>query len=122
MNTYKNTLGNKHYEPLIVRRCVHSKAGVTYFVAMICGDDLDKLDEILLDYEEYTDFPLTLQGQRDWVGRLAEKLLHEFRQVEGVAVILYSDKVVVSSLCGDFMNHMGCRQELYSILNFMNGV
>ena len=119
----KNTLGNKHYEPMIVRRCVHSKAGVLYFVAMICGDNLDKLDSILLEYEKSEPFDVnSIENQRQWVGKLADILVNSFEKVEGVAVILYSDKMAVSSLWGDFMNHMGCRMELYQILNWLNGV
>lgn len=119
----KNTLGDKHFEPLVVRRCIHKKNGVLYFVALICGDNLDKLDELLLEYETtYELSPESLQSQRNWVGNLSEKIINAFDKVEGCAVILYTDKVAISSLWGDFMSHMGCRNELYQIINWMNGV
>ncbi len=115
------SLAHKHYEPLIVRRFV-TRWGVPMFVALICGDDLSDLDGVLLWYQEKFEMSEDIQGVRDWVGRLGEILAKYYSKVEGVAVVLYADKMAVSSLYGDFMNHMGCRNELYMILNWMNGV
>ena len=115
------SLVHKHYEPMIVRRFV-TKWGVPLFVGLICGDNLDDLDELLKWYQERYWMPESIQGIRDWVGRLGEIIAKYYDKVEGVAVILYADKMAVSSLYGDFMNHMGCREELYSLLNWMNGV
>jgi hypothetical protein len=115
------SLAHKHYEPLILRRYV-TKWGVPVFIGLICGDDLSNLDELIDVYQSEYSMPENLQGIRNWVGRLSDFICKSYNRVEAVAVVLYADKVAVSSLYGDFMNHPMCRQELYSLLNWMSTV
>lgn len=123
MSTEKGTsLVNKNYEPMILRRYVHRKTAMVYFVGMICGDTLEKLDDVVLGFEETYDVGKNLQDVRNWTGALSEEICNNFKKVEAVAVIAYADKCAISSLFGDFMNHAMCRNELYSLLNWMNGV
>ena len=53
---------------------------------------------------------------RDVAGELTDYLMRHYNSVEGVAVIFSLDKLLVSSLAGDFMNHAQCRLELYTLL------
>ncbi len=121
-NEKGTSLINKNYEPLILRRYVHRSTAMVYFVGMICGDDLSKLDDVVLKFEEMYDAGKNLQELRNWTGALSEEIAKNFKKVEAIAVIAYADKCAISSLFGDFMNHAMCRNELYSLLNWMNGV
>jgi len=115
------SLAHKHYEPMILRRYV-TNWGVPVFIGLICGDDLSNLDELIGEYQNEYPMPENLQEIRNWVGRLSDFICKSYNRVESVAVVLYADKVAISSLYGDFMNHPMCRQELYSLLNWMSTV
>ncbi len=112
------SLGHKHWEPLVVRRFV-TKWGCPLFIGLICGDDISDLDEVLDWYQSQFRLPENIQEVRNWVGRLTEILSKIYNSLEGVGVVLYADKMTVSSLLGDFMNCYMCRQEFYYLLNFM---
>ncbi len=113
-------LVGKHFSPMIIRR--YSQPILT-FVAVISDDNLDELDKVVSEY--FGAFgvvgEVSIQEARNIAGGLCEKIKNKYN-VEGVAVIMYFDKMVVSSLMGDFMNHLQCRLELYTLLNFMTNV
>jgi hypothetical protein len=115
MSKPKTRLVGKEYSPLIIRR--YSMPILT-FVALITDDNLNNLDEVVNGFFGKYELPNTIQGMRDVAGRLSECLTKEYPKTEGVAVILEADKMTISSLAGDFMNHTSCRIELYNLLTF----
>lgn len=112
-------LTNKESSPLIIRRY---SLPVLMFVALISDDDLDNLDEMMSLFQKQNPFPETIQLIREWAGKLNSHIQCWYPNSEGVAVIVQADKMTVSSLAGDFMNHLQCRLELYSLLNFVTQV
>jgi len=125
----------KHYSPLIIRKT--NKFGFPLFVGFICDYDMSDLDEVIekLCVDTIADefggnedeISLNPQRLRDFAGILTDRFVKYYNAkhancVEGIAVIFYADKMFISSLFGDFMNHAMCRQELYFALNFMTGV
>jgi len=109
----------KEKSPLIIRR-YSTRAGIL-FVSIITDENLDSLDKTVQDFLQ-TKTPQTIQECRNFAGNLSELLLDTYKKAEGIAVVLYADKMLISSLWGDFMSHAMCRNELYSLLNFMTGV
>jgi len=113
-------LTKKEWSPLVIRRY---SLPVLMFIAIITDDNLDDLDEIVTKFQkEYKVFPKTIQEIRNYAGALNERLQTYYSKSEGVAVIIQADKMTVSSLAGDFMNHEQCRLELYLLLNFATQV
>lgn len=125
----------KHYSPLIIRKT--NKFGFPLYVGFICDYDMSDLDEVIekLCVDTIADsfngdedeISLNPQAMRNFAGELTDRFVKYYNAkhincVEGVAVIFYADKMFISSLFGDFMNHAMCRQELYFALNFMTGV
>lgn len=108
-------LVKKEYSPLVIRR--YSQPILT-FVAIISDDDLDDLDSLVLEFYSKRNIPESIQGIRNLAGELVQVLKQKYRNNEGIAVIIQADKTSVSSLSGDFMNHLACRLELYSLLLF----
>jgi len=114
------SVSKKEYSPLTIRKYTH--IGVPVFVAIITDDDLSNppLDNVVLDILlSVKGKDLTLQDYRLLAGRLTERLTEVYGRAEGVAVIIFPDKAAVSSLWGDFMNHLHCRMELYMLVNTM---
>lgn len=114
----ETSLMTKEHEPLIIRK--YTQYGFPLYVAMICGADLNNLDELVHSFC-YTNTVLLksnkIQSMRNVVGMLTEFLREHYgTKVEGIAVIWYVDKMMISSLFGDFMTHTSCRIELYSLL------
>lgn len=116
-------LMTKEHEPMVVRK--YTQKGFPLYVALICGANLDDLDSVVLDFffAEENKVEVTndsIQGKRNIAGQLTDLLVsHYGRRTEGVAVIWYVDKMIVSSLFGDFMNHASCKAELYACLQLM---
>ena len=125
----------KHYSPFIIRKT--NKFGFPLYVGFICDYDMSDLDEVIekLCAEVIADsfdgseeeISANPQALRNFAGELTDRFVKYYNKkhancVEGVAVIFYADKMFISSLFGDFMNHAMCRQELYFALNFMTGV
>lgn len=120
---------NKHYSPMIIRK--YTRLGFPLYVALITDSNLEDLDNIV---HEVIDFYLknnllkeNIQIMRDFVGVLNEIIFKYYDNqkrgsIEGIAIIYYVDKMCISSLHGDFMNHNACRLELYQLLNFMTQV
>lgn len=117
------SLRDKHSEPLIIRKYVRP-FGFPVFVAMICGNDLSALDDSVNTYvrEYWTKETRSIQQLRNFFGNLTEYLVEEYDKTEGCAVVAFADKLVVSSLWGDFMTHHQCRLELFSLLNMTTDV
>jgi hypothetical protein len=115
----RTKLVGKEYSPLIIRR--YSMPVLT-FVAIITDDNLDDLDEVVHEFFSTHEIPNTIQGSRNLAGEISEALAKKYTKSEGIAVILQMDKMTISSLAGDAMNHLACRLELYELLNFATGV
>lgn len=113
---------DKHYSPMILRKFTHY--GAPIYVAVISDDTLDDLDDEVLRFMEDNkeNWSNNIQRVRDLAGGLTEHINNHYGRAEGVAVILYVDKMFVSSLHGDFMNHTSCRIELFGLLNASTGV
>jgi len=114
----------KNYSPLIVRK--YSCKNWPLFIGMICDVSLSDLDSTVLDIIEEADSLLVndIQELRNFTGYMSEKITEHYHDikrgsVEGVAVILYADKLFISSLTSDFMVHKSCKMELFQILNMM---
>jgi len=109
----------KEYSPLVIRRI--NRLGVPVFIALITDDNLDDLDEFVLSRLEGKEVK-SIQEARNLTGWLTEELVKHYKRAEGVAVVMYFDKLMVSSLWGDFMNHTPCRLELYTLLLMMTNI
>lgn len=114
----------KNYSPLIVRK--YSCKNWPLFIGMICDVSLSDLDNVVLNIMEEADELLIndIQELRNFCGYMSEKITEYYNSikrgsVEGVAVILYADKLFISSLTNDFMVHKSCKMELFQILNMM---
>lgn len=118
-NVPHTKLIGKEHSPLIIRRY---STPILYFVALITDDNLDDLDELVVKFMNSEPLPNTIQGMRNVAGELSDCLAKRYKRTEGIAVILQADKMVISSLYGDFMNHGQCKFELYSLLNFSTQV
>lgn len=116
-------LTEKAFSPLIIRKT--TRFGFPIFVALITDDNLDELDEHVLGFVNmHIDLwkSNSIQDKRNLAGLLSDRLTEVYNRVEGVAVIFSIDKMMVSSLFGDFMNHTPCRLELYTLLNMMTNI
>jgi len=112
-------LVKKEYSPLTIRKYCYF--GFPCFVALITDDNLEYLDRSVVEYfSNFKDESLNnIQLLRNLVGGLTERLREIYPKVEGIAVIIFPDKAAISSLWGDFMNHLHCRMELYMLINTM---
>jgi len=91
------------------------------YVSLICDISLSDLDEVVNRVVSQYLFEDDIQTLRNFCGDLSESIVNHYNNikqgcVEGVAVLSYFDKLFVSSLWGDFMTHLSCKQELYSII------
>lgn len=116
-------LVDKHYSPLVIRKYTHW--GFPIYVGMITDNDLSDFDEIVTRFIKAhinSGWVNNIQKLRDFAGKMTEYLNTHYDRTEGVAVVFYVDKMFVSSLHGDFMNHESCRIEFYGLLNMSTGV
>lgn len=104
----------KHYSPLTIRK--YTRPGYPLFVALITDDSLDNLDVFITKNFELEDLGKTIEEIRQKVGKITDELVKYYKKAEGVAVIAFADKLVVSSLWGDFMTFWQCKAELYFLL------
>jgi hypothetical protein len=121
-NTYTK-LVDKHYSPLVIRKYTHW--GFPIYVALITDNDLSNLDDLFVAFMKAhvkEGWVNDIQKLRNLAGALTEHLNEQYDKAEGVGIIFYVDKMFVSSLHGDFMNHTSCRIELYSLLTMSTGV
>lgn len=117
---------DKNFSPLIVRK--YSWANWPLFVSLICDISLSDLDSVVNkcydDLKEKGMISNDIQAVRNCCGYLSEKITEHYDNikrgcVEGVAVIWYVDKLFCSSLTNDYMVHLSCKLELFSIINTM---
>ena len=115
-------LTDKHYSPLVIRKFTHW--GFPIYIGLIADDDLSDLDEFAVNFmkENITSWDNDIQALRDLAGAFTEALNQHYERSEGVAVVFYVDKMFISSLHGDFMNHTACRIEFYGLLTMSTGV
>lgn len=111
---------DKHFSPLIVRK--YRPGGWPLFVALICDVSLSDLDEVVMSFFRDQEKQDDIQWVRNICGALGEHIIEHYEDVkegcvEGVAVLWYVDKMFVSSLWGDFMDHKACKEELFLIIN-----
>ena len=112
-------LSGKEYSPMILRRY---SMPFLHWVGIISDDNLNELDDIVLGFWDEKPAIETIQDMRQVAGVLSELITAKFRKIEGCAVVLSADKMLVASLAGDFMVHEQCRIELYSLLNLSTQV
>ena len=116
------SLADKHSEPLVIRKYMRPY-GFPVYIALICGNDLSDLDEIHQQYaEQWENVDRGIQSLRNYFGNLTKVFVDRYEKVEGAAVVAFADKMVISSLWGDFMVHEQCRLELFSLLNMTTQV
>lgn len=113
-------LVDKHHSPLVIRK--YTRWGFPIFIGVIADDDISDLDDFVHGFMEENkadNWVENLQKLRDLTGDLTETLVERYEHAEGIAVVFYVDKAFISSLYGDFMNHLSCKQELLGYLSIM---
>ncbi len=117
---------DKNFSPMIIRK--YTRIGFPLYVHMICDYNLDDLDTIVHDCIDYCKdndiLKNSIQSLRNFTGILSDKINEYYDEkkrgcVESLGIIFYADKMIISSLQGDAMNHLSCRLELYQCLNLM---
>lgn len=122
-NSVFTKLVDKHYSPLVIRKFTHW--GFPIYIGLIADDNLSDLDSFVVSFmkEHQSEYWVNdIQKLRNLAGKFTESLNQHYEKAEGVAVIFYVDKMFISSLHGDFMNHTACRVELYGLLTMSIGV
>jgi len=117
---------DKNFSPMIIRK--YTRIGFPLYVHMICDENLDDLDKIVHDCidhcKENNILENNIQSLRNFTGILSDWINEYYDKkkrgcVESLGIIFYADKMIISSLQGDAMNHASCRDELYHCLNLM---
>jgi len=114
---------DKHFSPLVIRKYTHW--GFPIYIGMITDNDLSDFDKVVVEFmndHAKEGWVNNVQTLRNFAGALTEYLNEYYEKTEGVAVVFYVDKMFISSLHGDFMNHTSCRIEFYSLLTMSTGV
>jgi hypothetical protein len=118
---------SKNYSPLFIRK-YNIINGWPLYISMLCDEDISDLDHVVNDIIKVCNdngmLNNNIQNMRNFTGILSESLMIYYNKkkencVEGIAILLAIDKLMISNLYGDFMNHTMCRNEFYSILNMM---
>jgi hypothetical protein len=117
---------DKNFSPMIIRK--YTRIGFPLYVHLICDENLDDLDIVVHDCIDYCRsnniLSNSIQSLRNFTGILSETINSYYDKkkrgcVESLGIIFYCDKMIISSLQGDAMNHSSCREELYDCLNLM---
>ncbi len=117
---------DKNFSPMIIRK--YTRIGFPLYVHIICDENLDDLDNVVHDCidlcKKNNILENNIQSLRNFTGVLSEKINEHYDMkkrgcVESLGIIFYADKMIISSLQGDAMNHLSCRMELYECLNLM---
>ena len=117
---------DKNFSPMIIRK--YTRLGFPLYVHIICDENLDFLDNVVHNViDECRDKGILenrIQSLRNFTGILSETINNHYDKqkrgcVESLGIIFYVDKMMISSLQGDCMNHESCRNELYQCLNLM---
>lgn len=120
---------DKNFSPMIIRK--YTRIGFPLYIHMICDANLDDLDTIVHDCIDFCKrkgiLQNSIQSLRNFTGILSEHINAYYDKkkrgcVESLGIIFYCDKMIISSLQGDCMNHESCRQELYDCLNLMTKI
>jgi hypothetical protein len=120
---------DKNYSPMIIRK--YTRIGFPLYVHLICDENLDDLDEVVHDCIDKCRkegiLSNSIQSLRNFTGILSDTIntyydLKKRGCVESLGIIFYADKMIISSLQGDCMNHESCRQELYDCLQLMTKI
>lgn len=120
---------DKSYSPMIIRK--YTRIGFPLYIHLICDGNLDDLDKLVYDCIDYCKeneiLSNSIQSLRNFTGILGEWINNHYDNkkrgcVESLGVIFYCDKMIISSLQGDCMNHESCRQEMYDCLNLMTKI
>jgi len=117
---------DKNFSPMIIRK--YTRLGFPLYVHIICDENLDFLDNVVHNVidecREKGIMENSIQSLRNFTGILSETINRYYDKkkrgcVESLGIIFYVDKMMISSLQGDCMNHESCRNELYQCLNLM---
>ena len=120
---------DKNFSPMIIRK--YTRIGFPLYVSLICDENLDDLDDIVHDCIDFCKdnniLKNSIQSLRNFTGVLSDKINEHYDKkkrgcVESLSVVFYADKMIISSLQGDAMNHLSCRLELYQCLNLMANI
>ncbi len=120
---------DKNFSPMIIRK--YTRIGFPLYVHIICDENLDDLDDIVHDCIDFCKsnniLKNNIQSLRNFTGILSERINSHYDKIkrgcmESLGIIFYADKMIISSLQGDSMNHLSCRLELYECLNLMSQI
>ena len=120
---------DKNFSPAICRR--YTRIGFPIFVHVICDQNLEDLDNIVHDCIDFCRekevLTNNIQSLRNFTGILSDTISNYYDKkkrgcVESLGIILYADKIMISSLMGDVMNSFACRQELYYTIQIMTQI
>jgi len=117
---------DKNFSPMIIRK--YTRIGFPLYVHLICDENLYDLDDLVHNCIDFCKregvLSNSIQSLRNFTGILSDWIDNHYDNkkrgcVESIGVIFYADKILISSLKGDGMNHLACRLELYECLNLM---
>lgn len=120
---------DKNFSPMIIRK--YTRIGFPLYVHMICDENLDDLDKLVHDCIDFCKkeeiLSNSIQSLRNFTGILSEWINNHYDKkkrgcVESLGIIFYADKMIISSLQGDSMNHLSCRMEMYQCLQLMTQI
>jgi hypothetical protein len=120
---------DKNFSPMVIRK--YTRIGFPLYVHMICDENLDELDTIVHDCIDFCKkeniLSNNIQSLRNFTGVLSDWINEHYDKkkrgcVESLGIIFYADKMLISSLAGDCMNHNSCRFELYAGLQLMTQI
>jgi len=120
---------DKNFSPMIIRK--YTRLGFPLYVHLICDYSLSDLDNVVHDCIDLCTsngiLENDIQSLRNFTGILSDTINKHYDKkkrgcVESIGIIYYVDKMIISSLQGDCMNHNSCRQELYDSLNLMTKI
>ena len=118
---------SKNYSPMIIRKFNAINGWPTY-LGIITDYDLSDLDNVFNEAVELCKekglIDNNIQHLRNANGVISEYIINYYNSkkpnvLEGLGILMACDKLTISGLYGDFMNHTMCRSEFYSILNMM---
>lgn len=128
-NKVATKLLDKNFSPMIIRK--YTRLGFPLYVHLICDVNLNDLDNIvhecINECRKNKILSNSIQSLRNFTGILSQIINDHYDGikegcVESLGIIFYADKMLISSLQGDCMNHESCRQELYDGLNLMTKI
>jgi len=120
---------DKNCSPMIVRK--YTRLGFPLYIHLICDEDLSDLDTVVhdvIDLAVKSDvIKNDIQSLRNFTGFMSDSINKYYDTkkrgcVESLGIIYYVDKMMISSLQGDCMNHDSCRRELYECINIMTKI